>query len=161
MNNKLVVYFSASGVTKIVAQTLASALKSNIYEIEPVNPYTDKDLDWRNSKSRSSLEMKDPASRPQIKNKILNFSSYKYIFIGFPIWWYREPSIIDTFLESYDFTNKIIIPFYTSGGSGFGKTKQNISSLAKNALVKEDRRFSISVKESELKNWFDSLLILD
>ncbi|MCH5337085.1 MAG: NAD(P)H-dependent oxidoreductase, partial [Campylobacter sp.] len=110
----LVVFFSASGITKAVAQTLTEALKADIYEIIPQNPYSKEDLDWTNEQSRTSLEMKDKNSRPQIASNI-DISSYEVIFIGFPIWWYSAPHIINTFLEAYDFSGKVIVPFCTSG----------------------------------------------
>ena len=103
MGKALVTYFSASGVTAKMAQRLASAIKADLFEIEPETPYTDADLDWRNDKSRSSVEMKDKSSRPPIASKVADMAQYDVVFVGFPVWWYREPSIIDTFMEAYDF----------------------------------------------------------
>ena len=121
MSRKLVAYFSASGVTAKVAETLAEAIGADIYEIEPAVPYSKADLDWTNQKSRSSVEMSDPTSRPAIAGKRDNLDDYDTVFVGFPIWWYVAPTIINTFLESYDLTGKTIIPFATSGGSGMGE----------------------------------------
>ena len=121
MSRKLVAYFSASGVTAKVAETLAEAIGADIYEIEPAVPYSKADLDWTNQKSRSSVEMSDPTSRPAIAGKRDNMDDYDTVFVGFPIWWYVAPTIINTFLESYDLTGKTIIPFATSGGSGMGE----------------------------------------
>lgn len=121
MSKKLVAYFSASGVTAKVADTLAKAAGADLYEIKPAIPYTEADLDWRNKDSRSSVEMRDPASRPTIGSAAVDMSEYDTLFVGFPIWWYVAPTIINTFLESYDLSGKTIIPFATSGSSGMGK----------------------------------------
>ena len=153
MSRSLVAYFSASGVTKKVAERLAEATSSGIFEIVPSEPYTDADLDWRNENSRSSVEMRDRSSRPAIAKELDNISDYYTIFIGFPIWWYREPGIIDTFLESYDFSGRTIIPFATSGGSGMGDVRDNIRDIAEGANVTEGRRFPSSVTEKELAEW--------
>lgn len=120
---RLVAYFSASGITATVAKTVAQAASADLFEIRPVQPYTAADLDWTDKKSRSSIEMSNQDFRPPIANKIENIQDYDTIFVGFPIWWYVAPTIINTFLESYDFSNKTIIPFATSGGSGLGKTE--------------------------------------
>lgn len=122
MSKKLVAYFSASGVTKRVAEQLAQAAGADLFAIEPAVPYTKADLDWTNKRSRSSVEMNDPSSRPEIAGRLDNMGEYDTIFLGFPIWWYVAPTIINTFLESYDFSGKAIVPFATSGGSGLGKT---------------------------------------
>ena len=122
MWKKLVAYFSASGVTKRVAEQLAQAAGADLFAIEPAVPYTKADLDWTNKRSRSSVEMNDPSSRPEIAGRLDNMGEYDTIFLGFPIWWYVAPTIINTFLESYDFSGKAIVPFATSGGSGLGKT---------------------------------------
>lgn len=121
MKKALVAYFSASGVTEQVAEKLASAAHADCFRIQPKIAYTKADLDWTNKSSRSSVEMSDPASRPEIVNEKLDVSSYDAIFIGFPIWWYVAPTIINTFLESFDLSGKTIVPFATSGGSGMGK----------------------------------------
>ena len=126
MSNKLVAYFSASGVTAKVAETLAEAIGADIFEIEPKVPYTEADLNWMDKKARSTIEMSDPDSRPEIAAKRDNMKDYNTIFVGFPIWWYVAPTIINTFLESYDLTGKTIIPFATSGGSDMGKTNERL-----------------------------------
>jgi flavodoxin len=132
---KLVAYFSASGVTRAVAETLADAAQADLFEIKPVTPYTTADLDWRNDKSRSSIEMKNPASRPAIAGKVDNMDEYGVVFIGFPIWWYVAPTIINTFLEDHDFSGKTIIPFATSGSSGLGKTVEILKPLCSGSVT--------------------------
>ena len=156
MSKVLVAYFSASGVTKGVAETLAKASGGDLFEIEPVQKYTDADLNWMNRNSRSSVEMADRNCRPQIKNKT-DISKYDYIFVGFPIWWYREPSIIDTFMESYDFSGKMVIPFATSGSSGIGEAPSNIQKLAPNAKVLSGKRLSADIEKEAAENWIISL----
>ena len=126
MRKKLVAYFSASGVTAKVADMLADAVGADIYEICPEVPYTKADLNWMDTKSRSTIEMNDKTSRPALADKDANVEQYDTIFLGFPIWWYKAPTIINTFLESYDFTGKRIILFATSGGSKFGKTVEEL-----------------------------------
>lgn len=126
MSKKLVAYFSASGVTKKVAEQLSQVAGADLFEIRPAVPYTDADLNWRDTHSRSSVEMNDPHSRPNIAETLSTMADYDVIFLGFPIWWYTAPTIIHTFLESYDFSNKTIVPFATSGGSGFGKTIESL-----------------------------------
>ena len=149
----LVAYFSASGITAKVANKLSKVTGADLFEIKPANPYTTADLDWTNKKSRSSVEMDDRNSRPQIANKVSNMNKYDVVFIGFPIWWYREPSIIDTFIESYDFSGKQIIPFATSGGSGMGDSGSIMQKLAPKANVDSGKRFSSGVSENDLKAW--------
>ena len=122
MSKILVAYFSASGVTKKVAEKLAALVNADIHEIKPKVPYTKADLNWMDKKSRSSIEMNDKTFRPEIVKEDLNLSSYDTILLGFPIWWYVAPTIINTFLENYDFSGKRIVLFATSGGSGFGNT---------------------------------------
>ena len=151
----LVAYFSATGNTKSVAETLATAINADLFEIVPEQLYTSDDLNWQNDKSRSSIEMGDKASRPKIASKIDNISQYKIVFVGSPIWWGREPSIIDTFIESYDFAGKTVIPFVTSGSSGIGDYGANLQSLAPDAKVLTGKRFSTSVSAEELKTWAD------
>lgn len=153
MANVLVAWFSASGVTTKVAEKLANAIGADAFEIVPEVPYTKEDLNWMNKKSRSSVEMNDRSSRPAIKNAVENMDQYDTVFIGFPIWWYREPSIIDTFMESYDFTGKTVVPFATSGGSGLGDSYKNLQALAPGAKVINGERFSVSVSEEKLKAW--------
>ncbi len=137
MNQVLVAYFSASGVTARVAQEMAEAIGADLYEIAPAEIYTSADLNWMNKKSRSSVEMNDPACRPAIAKTAENMAQYDTVFIGFPIWWYVQPRIIDTFLESYDFTGKTLIPFATSGGSGIGKAEKSMQTMVPNANWKE------------------------
>ncbi|MBQ2954870.1 MAG: NAD(P)H-dependent oxidoreductase [Clostridia bacterium] len=137
MNKTLVAYFSASGVTGSAARTLADALNADLYEIAPAVPYTDADLDWRNMNSRSSLEMKDKTSRPEIADTPVNIEDYDTILVGFPIWWYVAPTIVNAFLEKHDFSGKKIILFATSGGSGFGKTVESLKDSAPGAAIEE------------------------
>ena len=151
MSKTLVAYFSASGVTKKTAEKLAAAASADSFEIIPVQPYTDEDLDWTDKKSRSTIEMNDPSSRPAIAEKLENMGGYDIVFVGFPVWWYVEPRIIDTFLESYDFSGKTVVPFATSGGSGLGKTADNFRKiLGKNVTVKNGRLLNCA-SESELR----------
>ena len=157
MSKTLVTYFSASGVTENAAKILAEAAGADLYQIQPEVPYTRVDLNWMDKKSRSTIEMNDPASRPAISGKVDNMNQYQNVFIGFPIWWYREPSIIDTFLESYDFSGKRIILFATSGGSGFGKTVQGMTKLAPGAKIEEGRLLNGNVSASDVKKWVESL----
>ena len=154
----LVAYFSATGTTAKVAERLAAATGADLFEIKPVNPYTAADLDWMNKQSRSSIEMNDSRSRPEIASRLEDMGKYDVIFVGFPVWWYREPSIIDTFMESYDFSGKIMVPFATSGGSSIGQSGENMQKLAVNAKVFEGERFSNNVSEQELKTWADEWL---
>ena len=149
----LIAYFSASGVTAKVADKLAKATGADLFEIKPAKPYTTADLDWTNKKSRSSVEMADINSRPKIANKVVDMNKYDVIFVGFPIWWYREPSIIDTFMESYDFSGKQVVPFATSGSSGMGNSGSIMQKLAPKAKVDSGKRFSSSVSENDLKSW--------
>ena len=149
----LVAYFSATGNTAKVAEKLAKVVEADLFEIKPEQVYTDADLNWRNDKSRSSIEMNDKTSRPAIANKVADMSQYDTVFVGFPIWWGREPSIIDTFMESYDFSGKKVIPFVTSGSSGIGDTGKNLKALAPNATVDTGKRFSSSVSEEALADW--------
>lgn len=149
---KLVAYFSASGVTKAVAQKLAQAANADLFEIVPQQIYTNADLNWRDKHSRSSVEMNDRACRPAIA-AAPDVSGYDVIFVGFPVWWYREPSIIDTFLESADFTGKTVVPFCTSGGSGLGDAAKNMQALSPGAKVYDGKRFSACASADELKKW--------
>lgn len=157
MKKILVAYFSASGVTKKAAQALSAAANADIYEIKPTVPYSKADLNWMNKQSRSSIEMNDLNCRPEIESKVNDMNIYDVIFLGFPIWWYREPSIIDTFLESYDFSNKKIILFATSGGSGFGKTVEGLKKIIPTANISQGKMLNGSIKENELKSWIESL----
>ena len=152
MKNAMVAYFSASGVTAKVARRLAKAIDADLFEIRPETPYTRADLNWMDKKSRSTLEMNDPSCRPAMA-QVPDVSAYDVIFVGFPVWWYREPSIIDSFMESADFTGKTVVPFCTSGGSGIGDSAQNMQALARGAVVKKGRRFSALALAGELKKW--------
>ena len=155
---KLVAYFSASGVTKAVATALAQAANADLFEIVPETPYTKADLDWRNPKSRSSVEMENPASRPPIAGKISNMKEYDVVFVGFPIWWYVAPSIISTFLESYDFSDKTIVPFCTSGSSGVGKTEERLKARCPNSVKwLPARLLNGRVNKEQLADWVSGL----
>ncbi len=134
---KLVAYFSATGVTAKAAKDLAEAIGADVFEIQPEKRYTEADLDWRDQTSRSTLEMNDPAARPPIASELEHMEDYDTVYVGFPIWWYVAPRIINTFLESYDLTGKMIIPFATSGGSGVEKVNESIQSSCKGAKLQE------------------------
>ena len=157
MSRKLVAYFSASGVTATVAQTLANAIDADIFKIAPKVPYTKADLNWMDKNARSTMEMKDPASRPEIASKCDNMDDYDTIFVGFPIWWYVAPTIINTFLESYDLTGKTIIPFATSGGSGMGKTNDKLAPSCRGAKLLNGRVLNSHVSIKELTEWVETL----
>ena len=158
--NALVAYFSASGVTAKVAEKLAQAVGAELYEIKPKQPYTQEDLDWRDKTSRSSLEMNDSSSRPAITDSDADVAGADVVFIGFPIWWYREPSVIDTFLDTYSFKGKTIVPFATSGSSDIGDTAKHIRSVAgKGVTVLTGKRFASGVSETELQKWAKTLEI--
>lgn len=159
MSKTLVSYFSASGVTAALAKNLAEAIGADIFEIEPKIPYTKADLNWMDKNSRSSVEMKDSSSRPEIANKCDNMSDYDTVFVGFPIWWYVAPTIINTFLESYDLTGKRIIPFATSGSSGMGKTNENLAPSCKGAKLLDGKRFDSRASGKEIAEWADSFKI--
>ena len=139
MSKKLVAYFSASGNTASLAKKLAEAAGADLYEITPAVPYTSADLNWQNKQSRSSIEMNDHSSRPAITGTDANIAAYDTVYLGFPVWWYIAPTIINTFLERYDFSGKKIILFATSGGSGFGKAVQNLQPSAPGAEIIEGR----------------------
>lgn len=156
MSKKLIAYFSASGVTADVAARLAKVAGADLFEIKPEVAYTAADLDWTNKKSRSTIEMNDPASRPAIKEKLANMTDYDVIFVGFPIWWYVAPTIINTFLESYDFAGKTIVPFATSGGSGIGKTVAVLEKVAPKANFKPGKLLN-RASEADMENWVRSL----
>lgn len=154
----LVAFFSASGVTAKAAETLAKAAGADLYEIKPQVPYTSADLNWMDKKSRSSVEMNDPASRPAISGKLNNMDDYDTVFIGFPIWWYVAPTIISTFLESYDFAGKTIVPFATSGGSGMGKTDEVLQALCPDTVSWKPGKLLKSGQSAEsMKSWVESL----
>ena len=153
MSKVLVAYFSASGVTEKVAKRLAEEPGAQLFKIEPEIPYTEADLNWQDKESRSSVEMNDRSSRPAIRFGIGNMEQYDIIFVGFPVWWYREPSIIDTFMEAYDFSKKTAIPFATSGGSPIGDSRKNMQALAPGARVMEGKRFAAEVSKKVLADW--------
>ena len=153
----LVAYFTATGVTGKAAKKLAEILKADLYDICPAVSYSTKDLDWTNPQSRSSVEMKDKSCRPKLSDKLAPVAGADVILLGFPVWWYREPSIIDSFLEAYDFTGKKIIPFVTSGGSGIGEeAPERIKELSK-AEVLPGKRFGPGAHTEELKEWAENL----
>ncbi len=137
MSKKLVAYFSASGTTASVAKNLAKAAEAELYEIKPAVPYSKADLNWMDKQSRSSLEMRDKSSRPELADADANIADFDTIFIGFPIWWYIAPTIINSFLEAYDFSGKKLVLFATSGGSGFGKAVESLQPSAPNATITE------------------------
>lgn len=153
MKRALVAYFSASGTTKAVAGKLAGSIGADLHEIVPRVPYTRADLNWQDRRSRSSVEMNDRAARPEIASRVADMARYDVVFVGFPVWWYREPSIIDTFMELYDFTGKTVVPFATSGGSQMGDSGKNMQALAVGARVDAGRRFASSASEKELADW--------
>lgn len=158
MGKVLVAYFSATGITKALAEKLANAAGADLHEIKPKTEYTSADLDWTDKDSRSSIEMKDKSFRPEITGSVANMDSYDTIFVAFPIWWYVAPTIVNTFLESYDLQGKTIIPVATSGGSGMGNTNKELAVSCKGAVLKEGRIFSKSVSESDLKAWIDTAI---
>jgi len=155
MSKKLVAYFSASGVTAKLAKTLADAIGADLHEIRPAKPYSKADLDWTNSGSRSSVEMNDKSFRPEIANRVADMAQYDTVYLGFPIWWYVAPTIINTFLESYDLTGKRIIPFATSGSSGMGNTNQALKASCPGAILLPGRRFAPRADAEQLKAWAD------
>ena len=157
MSKRLVAFFSASGSTARLANTLAVAANADLYEIKPAVPYERRDLNWMDKKSRSTVEMQDPNSRPALADTAAPLAEADVVFLGFPIWWYREPSIIDSFLDAYDFSGKAIVPFFTSGGSQLGDGQGRIETLANGAKVLKGRRFSARASESELKDWIAEL----
>lgn len=153
-NDTIVLYFSATGTTKGVAEKIASVTKAEIYEIVPEQKYTDADLDWNDENSRTTIEQNDSSVRPKIAGKKLSLDGYKTVYIGYPIWWGEEPRIMDTFVESYDFSGKTVIPFCTSGGSGIGSSGSNLEKNAGSGKWLEGERLSDS---SDIEGWVDSL----
>lgn len=153
MSGKLVAYFSATGVTAKVAKNLAQAIGADLFEIVPKTGYTEADLDWRDPNSRSSLEMKDPASRPEIAGRVEDMARYGQVFVGFPIWWYVAPTIINTFLESYDLSGKTVIPFATSGSSGMGQTNLRLQPSCPASALREGKVFKVNASQEELAAW--------
>lgn len=153
----LVAYFSASGVTAKAAWKLSEAIGADLHEIKPEVPYSSADLNWMDKKSRSSVEMNAPSSRPTIAEKLADMEKYDVVFVGFPIWWYVAPTIINTFLESYDFSGKTIIPFATSGGSGMGKTNEKLEPSCPGATLLQGKLLNGNLSEDSLKNWVKNL----
>ncbi len=159
MSKILVAYFSASGVTKKAAENLAQAAGADLYEIKPAVPYTKDDLNWMDKKSRSSVEMNDKSSRPAIADSNAEISQYDTIFLGFPIWWYVAPTIVNSFLESYDCSGKRIILFATSGGSGFGKTADRLKgSVAADTVIVEGKIVNGANSVDDLRKWVETIL---
>ena len=158
MSKKLVAYFSASGVTASLAKNLAAAIGADLFEIEPVIRYAKTDHDWTTKKSRSSVEMSDKSSRPAVAKKLGNMSEYDEVFVGFPIWWYIAPTIVNTFLEGYDLAGKTIIPFATSGGSGMGETNEYLANSCKGAKLVEGKVLRRNACADELKKWADEVV---
>ena len=160
MSKKLVAYFSASGVTAAAAKTLAETANADLYEIKPAVPYTKADLNWMDKQSRSSLEMQNKTFRPVIADTDAKIADYDVIFVGFPIWWYVAPTIINTFLESYDFSGKTVVLFATSGGSGFGKTLDELKgSVSDTAKLVEGKLLNGKPSRDELAAWVNSLAL--
>lgn len=158
MSKKLVAYFSASGKTAKVAELLADAVGADIYEIRPEVPYTKADLNWLNKKSRSSVEMNDKTFRPAIADRNAQIEEYNTIFVGFPIWWYVAPTIINSFLESYDFSGKKIILFATSGSSGFGNTAAELKpSVSETTEIIEGKLLNGRQTLAKVRSWTDTL----
>ena len=157
MSGKLVAFFSASGVTAALAQRLSRAAGADLFEIKPAVPYTSADLVWTNTSSRSSVEMKNPASRPEIAEKLPSMADYDVIFLGFPIWWYVAPTIINTFLESYDFSGKTIALFATSGGSPMGRTLEILRPLCNASVKWLPAKMLNGATDSDLNAWLKSL----
>ncbi len=155
--NPLVAYFSATGVTAGAAKALAQAVNGALYEIRPAVPYTSADLNWRDAGSRSSVEMKDPGSRPALADTNAPVDGHDVVFLGFPVWWYVAPTILNTFLEAYDFSGKTIVLFATSGGSGLGKSAEGLRPSAPGAKIIDGRMLNGRFSEEELKSWVKEL----
>lgn len=156
-NKVLVAYFSATGTTEGVAEHIANGLNADIYEIIPEEPYTDADLDYNDNNSRSTIEMNDKASRPAISGSVENMEQYDIVFIGYPIWWGEAPRIVSTFVESYDFSGKTVVPFCTSGGSGVGSSAANLEQLTSGAAWMEGHRLSGSDSQETVMEWVNGL----
>ena len=159
MNEKkiLVAYFSCSGVTASAAKTLADAVGADLFEIAPEVPYTDADLDWNDRRSRSSVEMRNAASRPAIARRMEDMAQYGVVFLGFPVWWYVAPTIVNTFLESYDFTGKTVVPFATSGGSGIGNCEKNLRAAYPAIAWREGMLLNGRISWEALTAWIERL----
>ena len=157
MKKILVAYFSASGETKKLAKTIAGVTGGDLFEIAPQVPYTAADLDWMDAGSRSTVEMKDKKSRPAIAGQVQDMGQYETVFVGFPIWWYQAPRIIETFLESYDFSGKKVVPFATSGGSGLGKTEDILKAVCPAAQWLPGKRLRSGESAGAVQSWVDKL----
>ena len=153
MSKVLVSYFSASGVTKRVAEKVATAINGDLFEIEPVDKYTNADLDWTNKQSRSTIEMRDKTFRPPIKSRVQNINDYDLVILGFPVWWYTAPTIINTFIEENDLVGKDIYVFVTSGSSSIDSTYRSLQSNFPNLSFVSGKRFTGSESEEEYKSW--------
>lgn len=156
MTESLVAYFSATGTTEHLAQTIAQSADADLFEIEPEQPYTAADLDWNDSASRSSREMRDKSSRPAVASHVENMDQYDIIYVGFPIWWYVAPTIVNTFLEQYDLAGKTIVPFATSGGSGMGNTNDELAPSCPGAILLPGKRFG-SASQAQVESWVASI----
>ena len=156
MTRTLVAFFSATGTTARTAKALAQAADADLFEIRPATPYSAADLNWNNKRSRSSVEMDDESARPELADAG-SVDGYDTIFVGFPVWWYVEPRIIDTFLEAHDFSGKTIVPFATSGGSGLGRAPQRFRSICPGATVKDGKRLSAGESAASLAGWMHEL----
>ena len=159
MSKILVAYFSASGETAKLAKTVAEVTGGDLFEIQPEVAYTSADLNWMDKRSRSTVEMNDAKSRPSIAGEVANMAQYDTVFVGFPIWWYQAPRIIETFLESYDLSGKTVIPFATSGGSGMGKTAEILKASCPGAKVDAGKRLSSRESAASVQKWVESLHI--
>lgn len=153
MNKNLVCYFSATGTTKEVAEKIASIINADLFVIEPVNKYTSEDLDWTNKQSRSSIEMVDETSRPAIKNIVANITEYQNVVIGFPVWWYKEPAIIDTFIEENDLSNKQVYVYVTSGGSTVDGSIESLRQKYSNLNFVSGKRLDMNIEEQAILDW--------
>lgn len=153
MNKTLVSYFSASGVTRNVAEKISKVVNADLFEIEPVNHYTSEDLDWTNKESRTTIEMNDKSSRPEIKNKVNNLNDYDTVIIGFPVWWYTAPTIINTFIEENDLTNKKVYIFVTSGSSSFGGSLKDLRNTYPNINFIDGKRFTGNETTEDILDW--------
>ncbi len=154
MNKNLVCYFSATGTTKEVAEKIASIINADLFAIEPVNKYTSEDLDWTNKQSRSSIEMVDETSRPAIKNIVANITEYQNVVIGFPVWWYKEPAIIDTFIEENNLSNKQVYVYVTSGGSTVDGSLESLRQKYPNINFVSGKRLGMNIEEQAILDWF-------
>lgn len=153
MNKNLVCYFSATGTTKEVAEKIASIINADLFAIEPVNKYTSEDLDWTNKQSRTSIEMADETSRPAIKNKVPNLTEYQNVIIGFPVWWYKEPAIIDTFIEENDLSNKQVYVYVTSGGSTVDGSLESLRQKYSNLNFVSGKRLDMNIEGQAILDW--------